>query len=89
MVETPSKQKRDAPPLLIEPYRPALCVPSERRRPRCKPCPQALRLGPRPSTAILADLAIVEVALRNALHNALTNTYGPEWYQNIAPMTAY
>ena len=34
--------------------------------------------------AILADLAIVEVALRNALHNALTNTYGPEWYQNIA-----
>lgn len=36
------------------------------------------------STAILADLAIVEVALRNALHNALTNTYGPEWYQNIA-----
>ncbi|PVB36571.1 hypothetical protein DDK07_24615, partial [Mycobacteroides abscessus] len=36
------------------------------------------------STAILADLAIVEVALRNALHNALTGTYGPEWYQNIA-----
>lgn len=35
------------------------------------------------STAILADLAIVEVALRNALHTVLTNAHGPEWYQNI------
>ena len=36
------------------------------------------------STAILADLAIVEVALRNALHTALTNYHGPQWFQNIA-----
>lgn len=36
------------------------------------------------STAILADLAIVEVALRNAMHTALTNDHGPEWYQSIA-----
>ena len=35
------------------------------------------------ATAILADLAIVEVALRNAMHAALTITYGPAWYEQI------
>jgi hypothetical protein len=35
------------------------------------------------STAILADLAIVEVALRNAMHTVLTTAYGPQWYQSI------
>jgi len=35
------------------------------------------------STAILADLAIVEVALRNVLHSALSSAHGPEWYQTI------
>jgi len=32
------------------------------------------------STAILADIAIVEVALRNAINNALTHSHGTEWY---------
>lgn len=32
------------------------------------------------STAILADIAIVEVALRNAINNALTRSHGTEWY---------
>src|ERR1700730_16675886 len=36
------------------------------------------------ATAILADLAIVEVALRNAMHTALTNSHGPFWYEHIA-----
>lgn len=36
------------------------------------------------ATAILADLAIVEVALRNAMHTALTGVHGPQWYQSIA-----
>ncbi|WP_083335939.1 hypothetical protein [Mycobacteroides saopaulense] len=35
------------------------------------------------ATAILADLAIVEVALRNAMHTALSTTYGPAWYEQI------
>lgn len=35
------------------------------------------------ATAILADLAIVEVALRNAMHKALTRVHGAEWYQSI------
>ena len=32
---------------------------------------------------ILADLAIVEVALRNSMHTTLTNTYGPFWYEHV------
>ena len=33
------------------------------------------------AAAVLADIAIVEVALRNALHDALSAAYGmPEWY---------
>lgn len=32
------------------------------------------------SSAVLADIAIVEVALRNALNHALTTLHGPEWY---------
>jgi hypothetical protein len=35
------------------------------------------------ATAILADLAIVEVALRNAMHTALTNSYGQFWYEHV------
>jgi hypothetical protein len=35
------------------------------------------------ATAILADLAILEVALRNAMHTALTNSFGPFWYEQI------
>ncbi|NKX55947.1 Abi family protein [Arthrobacter mobilis] len=33
------------------------------------------------SVALLADIAILEVALRNALNDRLTSTYGPEWYR--------
>lgn len=32
------------------------------------------------ASAILADIAIVEVALRNALNDALTRIYGSHWY---------
>jgi len=32
------------------------------------------------AVAVLADIAIVEVALRNALNDALTTTHGPDWY---------
>jgi len=32
------------------------------------------------SLAILADIAIVEVALRNALHMQLSATWGERWY---------
>lgn len=35
------------------------------------------------ATAILADLAIVEVGLRNAMHTALTNSYGLFWYEHV------
>lgn len=31
--------------------------------------------------AIMADLAIVEVGLRNAMHHALTNEWGAFWYE--------
>ncbi|MEV7974216.1 hypothetical protein [Cellulomonas sp. NPDC089187] len=34
------------------------------------------------ASAILADLAIVEVALRNAVNEALTAMYGSEWYRH-------
>jgi hypothetical protein len=33
------------------------------------------------AAAVLADIAIVEVALRNALNEQLTAVYGPEWYR--------
>lgn len=33
------------------------------------------------AAAVLADVAIVEVALRNALNRELTGRYGPEWYR--------
>jgi hypothetical protein len=32
------------------------------------------------ASAVLADIAIVEVALRNALHSALSSAYKPDWY---------
>jgi hypothetical protein len=32
------------------------------------------------SAAFLADIAIIEVALRNAMHTALSNSYGEDWY---------
>jgi hypothetical protein len=32
------------------------------------------------AAALLADIAIVEVALRNALSDALTRMHGPDWY---------
>jgi hypothetical protein len=36
------------------------------------------------SVAVLADLAIVEVGLRNAMHDALSTTWGPRWYEDPA-----
>ncbi|MGX7681716.1 Abi family protein [Jatrophihabitans sp. DSM 45814] len=33
------------------------------------------------ASAILADIAILEVALRNALNQSLTTSYGREWYR--------
>ncbi|USX48009.1 Abi family protein [Dietzia kunjamensis] len=35
------------------------------------------------ATAVLADIAIVEVALRNAMHRVLSQQYGPRWYESI------
>lgn len=32
------------------------------------------------ASAVLADIAIVEVALRNALHDALTSAHAPDWF---------
>ncbi|NQX17249.1 hypothetical protein HQQ86_15240 [Rathayibacter sp. VKM Ac-2857] len=32
------------------------------------------------SVAILGDIAILEVALRNAMHDAATRAWGPHWY---------
>lgn len=32
------------------------------------------------ASAVLADIAILEVALRNALNEALSAAFGPEWY---------
>jgi hypothetical protein len=32
------------------------------------------------AAAMFSDIAILEVALRNALNDALNSTYGPEWY---------
>lgn len=32
------------------------------------------------SVAILADIAILEVALRNAMHDAASRVWGPHWY---------
>jgi hypothetical protein len=34
------------------------------------------------AVAVLADLAIVEVGLRNAMHDALSAQWGPAWYQH-------
>ncbi|MCW5951374.1 MAG: Abi family protein [Propionibacteriaceae bacterium] len=36
------------------------------------------------SSAVLADIAIVEVALRNAMHKALVAQWGPRWYEDTA-----
>lgn len=36
------------------------------------------------SSALLADIAIVEVALRNAMHKALAATWGSRWYEDIS-----
>lgn len=33
------------------------------------------------SSALLADIAILEVALRNALNDQLTAAYGPQWFR--------
>lgn len=33
------------------------------------------------AAALLADVAIVEVALRNALNDQLTTAYGPRWFE--------
>lgn len=34
------------------------------------------------SVAVLADLAIVEVGLRNAMHEAMSAEWGPRWYED-------
>lgn len=36
------------------------------------------------ASAVFADLAIVEVALRNAMHEALAQVWGPDWYDSGA-----
>lgn len=36
------------------------------------------------ATAFLADLALLEVALRNAMNERLTARWGPEWYKDLA-----
>lgn len=36
------------------------------------------------SSAVLADIAIVEVALRNAMHKALSAQWGPHWYEDTS-----
>ena len=35
------------------------------------------------ATAVMADIAIVEVGLRNAMHRALSSTYTARWYQTL------
>lgn len=35
------------------------------------------------SVAFLADIAVLEVALRNAMHDAATNKWGPRWYETL------
>lgn len=37
------------------------------------------------ASAVLADVAILEVALRNAMDAALTQEWGPRWYESAAP----
>ncbi|MBD8586011.1 Abi family protein [Frigoribacterium sp. CFBP 8766] len=32
------------------------------------------------AAAVFADIAVIEVALRNAIHRELSNEYGPRWY---------
>ncbi|MFC6397221.1 hypothetical protein [Luteococcus sanguinis] len=36
------------------------------------------------SVAILGDIALLEVALRTAMHDAACTTWGPQWYQVVA-----
>lgn len=38
------------------------------------------------SVAILADIAVIEVALRNAMHEALTYQWGDHWYEGSDPV---
>lgn len=35
------------------------------------------------SVAVLADVAVIEVALRNSMHSAAVRAWGPHWYSNL------